>query len=383
MSVFTEQQKLTILEDLVAINSVNENEIEIAEYLKKLFAEYGIDSTIVPVTETRVNLVAEIGSGSPVFGISGHMDVVSPGDVSNWSTDPFVLTEKEGKLYGRGANDMKSGLAALAIAMIELKESNSLTKGSVRFMATTGEEVGGAGSKKLYEEGYMDDVDALIVAEPSQDVIVYSHKGSLNFKVTSKGQEAHSAMPHLGYNAIDPLAEFITRVNAEVRDPSRSNETLGELIMNCTIVQGGQQVNSIPEVAAAEFNVRTIPEYDTEEVIAKFNEIAEEINKQKDAKIHVEVTMALPSVFTDGKSELVEIAQDLGKKYFGEKPGTIGSPGVTDGSNFLRSKGDEFPFMMFGPGLTKMAHKIDEYVHKDVYLKFIDLYKEMILAFNQ
>ena len=202
MSVFTEQQKLTILEDLVAINSVNENEIEVAEYLKKLFAEYGIDSTIVPVTETRVNLVAEIGSGSPVFGISGHMDVVSPGDVSNWSTDPFVLTEKEGKLYGRGANDMKSGLAALAIAMIELKESNTLTKGSVRFMATTGEEVGGAGSKKLYEEGYMDDVDALIVAEPSQDVIVYSHKGSLNFKVTSKGQEAHSAMPHLGYNAI-------------------------------------------------------------------------------------------------------------------------------------------------------------------------------------
>ncbi|WP_347401899.1 M20/M25/M40 family metallo-hydrolase [Desemzia sp. C1] len=119
MSVFTEQQKLTILEDLVAINSVNENEIEVAEYLKKLFAEYGIDSTIVPVTETRVNLVAEIGSGSPVFGISGHMDVVSPGDVSNWSTDPFVLTEKDGKLYGRGANDMKSGLAALAIAMIE------------------------------------------------------------------------------------------------------------------------------------------------------------------------------------------------------------------------------------------------------------------------
>lgn len=383
MSVFTEEQKLKILEDLVAIQSVNENEIKVAEYLKKLFAEYNIESTIIPVTDTRVNLVAEIGSGSPVFGISGHMDVVSPGDISKWSTDPFVLTEKDGKLYGRGANDMKSGLAALAIAMIELKESNSLTNGSIRFMATTGEEVGGAGSKKLYEEGYMDDVDALIVAEPSQDVIVYSHKGSLNFKVISQGQEAHSALPQLGYNAIDPLAKFITRVNAEVRDPSRSNETLGELIMNCTIIEGGQQVNSIPELATAEFNVRTIPEYDTEEVIAKFNEIAEEINNKQDSKINVEVTMALPSVFTDGKSELVKTAQSLGEKYFGDKPGTIGSPGVTDDSNLLRSKGDEFPFMMFGPGLTKMAHKIDEYVHKDVYLKFIDLYKEMILAFNQ
>lgn len=382
MSVFTEEQKIKILEDLVAIKSVNENEIEVATYLKKLFEEHGIEATIVPVTATRVNLVAEIGSGSPVLGISGHMDVVSPGDVSKWSTDPFVLTEKDGKLYGRGANDMKSGLAALAIAMIDIKENDSLQKGSIRFMATTGEEVGGAGAKKLYEEGYMNDVNTLIVAEPSQDVIVYSHKGSLNFKVTSKGKEAHSALPQLGYNAIDPLAEFITKVNAEVRDSNRSNEILGELVMNCTIIHGGQQVNSIPELATAEFNVRTIPEYDTEEVIEKFKQFAEELNNEG-ADIIVEVTMSLPSVFTDGKSNLVKTAQLLGEKYFNDKPELIGSPGVTDGSNLLRSKGDDFPFIMFGPGLTKMAHKVDEYVHRDVYLKFIDLYEELFLEFNK
>lgn len=382
MSVFTEEQKVKILEDLVAIKSVNENEIEVAEYLKKIFEEHGIETSIVPVTDTRVNLVAEIGSGSPIFGISGHMDVVSPGDESKWATDPFVLTEKEGKLYGRGANDMKSGLAALAIAMIDIKENDSLQKGTVRFMATTGEEVGGAGAKKLYEDGYMDDVDALIVAEPSQDVIVYSHKGSMNFKVSSNGQEAHSSMPHLGYNAIDLLTAFIAKANAEVRDPSRSNETLGELIMNCTIIQGGQQVNSIPSLATAEFNVRTIPEYDNEEVIGKFNQIAEDLN-QKGADLTVEVTMSLPSVFTDGRSNLVQSAQTLGEKYFGVKPKLIGSPGVTDGSNLLRSKGDDFPFMMFGPGLTKMAHKNNEYVDRDVYLKFIDLYEEMIVEFNK
>lgn len=382
MSVFSEEQKLKILKDLVAIKSVNENEIEVAEYLKNLFEEHGIEATIVPVTDTRVNLIAEIGSGSPVFGISGHMDVVSPGDETKWSMDPFVLTERDGKLYGRGANDMKSGLAALAIAMIDSKKNNSLQKGTVRFMATTGEEVGGAGAKKLYEDGYMDDVDALIVAEPSQDVIVYSHKGSMNFKVTSKGKEAHSSMPHLGYNAIDSLTEFITKANAEVRDPSRSNETLGELIMICTIIQGGQQVNSIPGLATAEFNVRTIPEYDNEEVIEKFNQIAEELNHEG-ADLIVEVTMSLPSVFTDGKSNLVQTAQSLGEKYFGDKPELIGSPGVTDGSNLLKSKGDDFPFMMFGPGLTKMAHKNNEYVDKDVYLKFIDLYEEMIAACNR
>ena len=121
---FTEEEKIKILSDLISIKSVNENEIEVANYLKDLFAEYGIESKIVPVTETRVNLVAEIGSGSPIIGISGHMDVVSPGDESEWTSDPFTLTERDGKLYGRGTNDMKAGLINLALVMIELKENN-------------------------------------------------------------------------------------------------------------------------------------------------------------------------------------------------------------------------------------------------------------------
>src|SRR5699024_8987408 len=193
MKKFTEEEKIAILADLIEMKSVNENEIEVANYLKDLFSEYGIDSTIVPVTDTRVNLVAEIGSGYPIVGISGHMDVVSAGDENEWSSDPFTLTEKDGKLYGRGTNDMKAGLLNLALTMIELKENNELQNGTVRFMATTGEEVGAAGSKKLYEEGYMEDVDYLFVAEPSHDTIIYSHKGSLNFKITSTGETAHSS----------------------------------------------------------------------------------------------------------------------------------------------------------------------------------------------
>ena len=94
MKHFTEEEKIKILSDLIAIKSVNENEIEVANYLKELFAQYGIESKIIPVTDTRVNLVAEIGSGSPVIGVSGHMDVVSPGDESDWTSDPFTLTKE-------------------------------------------------------------------------------------------------------------------------------------------------------------------------------------------------------------------------------------------------------------------------------------------------
>lgn len=85
MKHFTEDEKIKILSDIIAIKSVNENEIEVANYIKDLFAEYGIESKIVPVTDSRVNLVADIGSGSPVIGVSGHMDVVSPGDENEWT----------------------------------------------------------------------------------------------------------------------------------------------------------------------------------------------------------------------------------------------------------------------------------------------------------
>ena len=382
MKRFTEEEKLQILADLIAIKSVNENEIEVANYLKDLFAEYGIESKIVPVTETRVNLVAEIGSGSPVIGISGHMDVVSAGDEREWKSDPFVMTERNGNLYGRGTNDMKAGLVNLALTMIELKANNELKNGTVRFMATTGEEVGGAGSKKLYEEGYMDDVDYLWVAEPSPETIIYSHKGSLNFRITSLGEAAHSSMPNHGYNAINPIMKYLLELDEKLNNDPRSNEVLGKLVMSTTILNAGNQVNSVPEKAVAEINVRTIAEFDNDEVIALFKETAEKYN-QEGSKIEVKVTMSLPSVFTTGKSDMVELTKELGKKHLNLDIKVEGSPGVTDASNLLRGKDASFPFMMYGPGETKMAHKTDEYVRKDYYLAFFDIYRELILGLTK
>ena len=382
MKHFTEEEKLKILSDVIAIKSVNENEIELANYLQSLFSEYEIASKIVPVTDTRVNLVAEIGSGFPVIGVSGHMDVVSPGDESEWTSDPFIMTERDGKLYGRGTNDMKAGLINLALVMIELKENDELQTGTVRFMATTGEEVGGAGSKKLYDEGYMDDVDYLWVAEPSHDTIIYSHKGSLNLRVTSLGEAAHSSMPDQGYNAINPLIEYLLELDRILNGLKQQNDVLGKLVMSTTIFNAGNQVNSVPEKAVAEINVRTIPEMDNDEVIEFFHTTADVYNA-KGANIAVQVTMSLPSVFTSGKSKMIDLSKELGKKHLGLEISVDSSPGVTDASNLLRDKDISFPFMMFGPGETKMAHKTDEYVYKKYYFAFFDIYKELILELTK
>lgn len=143
------QEYVEILSDIIKIKSVNDNELEVAEYLKNLFQKNGIDSQIIPIKGKRANLVAEIGEGSPVLAVSGHMDVVDPGDVAAWDSDPFTLTEKDDKFFGRGITDMKSGLAALVIAMIELKKQGLPKKGTVRLLATTGEEVGEEGSNGI------------------------------------------------------------------------------------------------------------------------------------------------------------------------------------------------------------------------------------------
>ncbi|WP_246819073.1 M20/M25/M40 family metallo-hydrolase, partial [Aerococcus sp. HMSC10H05] len=108
---------------------------------------------------------------------------------------------------------MKSGLAALAIAMCELKEEGIDLNGRIRFLATVGEEIGRIGSKQLVKEGYADDIDGLIIAEPSSSIIAYTHKGSMNFTVTAKGKSAHSSMPTEGINAINHIADFVLHFN--------------------------------------------------------------------------------------------------------------------------------------------------------------------------
>jgi succinyl-diaminopimelate desuccinylase len=152
--------------------------------------------------------------------------------------------------------------------------------------------------------------------------------------------------------------------------------------MSTTIFNAGNQVNSVPAKAVAEINVRTIPEFDNDEVIDLFHTTANKYNKEG-SDIEVEVTMSLPSVFTSGQSEMVDLAKELGKKYLDLEISVKGSPGVTDASNLLRGKDENFPFMMFGPGETKMAHKTDEYVYKDYYFAFFDIYKELILGLSK
>ncbi|MBC1415985.1 ArgE/DapE family deacylase [Listeria innocua] len=374
------ERKIQILKDIVNIDSTNGHEEQVANYLQKLFAEYGIESEKVQYDVDRASLVSEIGSNDgKVLAFSGHMDVVDAGDVSKWKFPPFEATEHEGKIYGRGATDMKSGLAAMVIAMIELHEEKQKLNGKIRLLATVGEEVGELGAEQLTQKGYADDLDGLIIGEPSGHRIVYAHKGSINYTVKSTGKNAHSSMPEFGVNAIDNLLLFYNEVEKFVKSIDATNEILGDFIHNVTVIDGGNQVNSIPEKAQLQGNIRSIPEMDNETVKQVLVKIINKLNKQENVNLELIFDYDKQPVFSDKNSDLVNVAKRVASDIVKEEIPLLGISGTTDAAEFTKAK-KVFPVVIFGPG-NETPHQVNENVPVENYLEMVDVYKRIAIEF--
>ncbi|HEJ7373648.1 TPA: ArgE/DapE family deacylase [Staphylococcus aureus] len=403
MTTFSEKEKIQLLADIVELQTENNNEIDVCNYLTDLFDKYDIKSEILKVNEHRANIIAEIGNGSPILALSGHMDVVDAGNQDNWSYPPFQLTEKDGKLYGRGTTDMKGGLMALVVSLIELKEQNELPHGTIRLLATAGEEKEQEGAKLLADKGYLDDVDSLIIAEPTGSGIYYAHKGSMSCKVTATGKAVHSSVPFIGDNAIDTLLEFYNLFKekySELKQQDTKHELdvapmfkslIGKEISEedanyasgltavCSIINGGKQFNSVPDEASLEFNVRPVPEYDNDFIESFFQNIINDVDSNK-------LSLDIPSnhrpVTSDKNSKLITTIKDVASSYVEQDEIFVSAlVGATDASSFLGDNKDNVDLAIFGPGNPLMAHQIDEYIEKDMYLKYIDIFKEASIQY--
>lgn len=375
------EEKIKALQDIVRIKSVNDKEEEVAKYIQKLFKDHGIESELVEYAPGRSNLVAilEGCQAGKTLAISGHMDVVSAGDESEWTYPPFSGEIVDGKLYGRGSTDMKGGTIGLAIAMIELKESGQDFKGKIKYMATVGEEIGTVGAKFLTQKGYADDLDGLLIGEPSgPSMIVSTHKGSMSYKVTSVGKSSHSSMPEEGINAINQLNLFITKANARMQEitDKYENEKTGRTTHAITIIQGGTQINSIPEKAVLEGNIRSIAEYPNDKIEADLHQIIDEINQEIEGHLSIEWTQNNFPVDKDDQSDLVKAIQSV----VGSDVPVSGIGPTTDGAQFIFGKSD-FDFAIYGPGEPTLPHQVNEFVKVEEYLDFIDIYQKVYLAY--
>lgn len=276
----------------------------------------------------------------------------------------------------------------------------------IRLIATVGEEIGELGANQLTTLGYMDDVDDLLIAEPSNVGIIHAHKGSLNYKVIAKGVATHSSMPTTGKNAIDALTLAKMIINGELQQKfnTADNAILGKGFSNVTLIKGGNQINSIPDHAEYQANARTVPEFDNQAVIAEIQRIIDQLNSEQKLNLSLEVTADLPPVEAKASSPLIDaiidtvkdqpslgvsaqfdlmqsvLKQDLSvaKQRFGKTQiSPMAVSGTTDAAQFLRHR-DDIDLAIYGPGIPMLNHKVDERVPLEQYLAFIDVYEQVI-----
>lgn len=380
----TKEEQLTVLKKIISIQTVNKNEAELAKYIAGLFQPYvGAEVKIEKVNYApgRDNLVVTIGNGGKVLGYSGHMDVVAPGDLAAWDTDPFEPVVKDDKLYGRGACDMKSGLAALVVALLEMLEKGQQPAGTIKLLATVGEETGNYGAAQLTKLGYADDLDGLVIAEPQDDLqaITYACKGVIDYHVTSVGKAAHSSRPEMGINAIDNLLEFVQQAKAALAKFDHSDPALGKLTHVISLINGGEQINSVPSAVTLGGNVRTIPEYPNQVVYDELAKIIDHLNQQPGFDLKIKYTFPEEPMGGDPESPLIKLAQHVAKKSLGITPQPIASTGANDGQEFTQAKKD-FTSIIIGPG-SNMSHMPNEYVNLAAYYNAIQYYQDFAQAF--
>lgn len=366
------REKIKILQDVIQLETPNGNEEIVALYYKNLLEAHGIESQLIQYADGRTNLVAELKGNQEgrILAVSGHMDVVDAGNPDLWTYPPYGAEIHDGVMYGRGTTDMKAGLTALIIAMIELKESGQDFAGTVRLLACVGEEIGMLGSKQLTDLGYTEDIHGMIIAEPSTPYYNTKHKGSIQYQVIAHGRAAHSSTPEKGVNTIQLINDFINKTNIKIDEAAATaeNDMLGKMLNVFTMIEGGNQINSVPEYTVLSGNARTIPEVGNDVVVGIFNDVIEEINANGQGTLELNLLQNNQYADGDNESALVDLI-----KVEDPQAENRGLSGATDGSNFTNVD-NKFDFVIYGPGRIDSAHTINESIEVDQYLDFIDKY---------
>ncbi|NLG86144.1 MAG: M20 family metallopeptidase [Firmicutes bacterium] len=337
-------------------------EEQAAWILKSKYDAEGLKAELIPESRGRANIVTRLpGTGmAPSLLYDGHLDTVGPGDESAWTDPPYSGIIKDGRLWGRGASDMKAGVAAEAMAAILAYRAGIELAGDLIVASTCGEEMDNLGAHTLRNTGQLKGVGGIIIAEPSANELFIAEKGTLWVEITTFGRTSHGSAPHMGINAVEKMLDLLADLRY-FRPSDDKHPLLGEGTASLNILNGGFKTNVVPDRCTAIFDIRTVPGRSHQDIVTALKTKLEQAHTaDKDFRAELKVIKDLPSVSTPESDNLVRLAQTVSRELWNREAKVGGISGYTDAA--VLTPGTNIPFLIFGPGEMATAHQSNEYV---------------------
>lgn len=356
----------SVLRELVRIDSVNPAcggsdgaEGRVVDWVERHLRDHGFSPERWDVHPGRPNLRVRIpgADDSRTLAFVTHTDTVA---IKGMTIDPFGAEVRDGKLWGRGSTDAKGQVASMLCAFMALSEEKIRPPVGIELILTIDEELGFSGVRDVVARGIRP--DAVVIGEPTSLDIVVAHKGTQRWWIEVSGRSAHSAKPHLGINSIHHAAHLIRLIQEDYTASlsQRNHPLLGSPTVNVSVIEGGTQVNLVPELTRILMDRRTLPGETRAIVEAEFAELFAAVKKTVpnfNAR-QMPALMVDPPLETKPDHPLVKSACTIAKT-FGRAGEPIGVPYGTDGSK-LSDIG--IPTIVAGPGSIDQAHTADEFI---------------------
>ena len=378
--------ELQLAKELIKFPTVTPVDAGIMKFLEKKLKKLGFKTKILEFKEKGSapvkNLYARLGDKSPNFCYAGHLDVVPAGNLKDWTINPFIPSVKKGHLIGRGANDMKSSIAAFVSAISVFIENNNRFNGSISLLIT-GDEEGVAinGTKKVvdYLKKRKEKIDFCLVGEPTNpnklgEMIKIGRRGSMTGRLTVTGIQGHVAYPHRANNPSTALVKILKELKDFKFDKGTKNFQPTNLEITKIDIENTAD-NIIPGLAYATFNIRFNNKHTSKAIKNKINKIIKKICKKTKSKYKINYSVS-GEAFLSIPNDTTFMIQNIIKKVTKIKP-KLSTTGGTSDARFIRKIAPCLEFGLVG----KTMHKVDEAVPLSdlkklslIYLKILKNY---------
>ncbi len=378
--------QLQLAKELIRFPSITPVDAGIMKFLEKKLKRLGFKTKTLEFKERGFkpvkNLYARFGNKSPNFCYAGHLDVVPPGNIKDWTTNPFEPSIKKGHLIGRGANDMKSSIAAFVSAVSTFLSKNKKFNGSISLLIT-GDEEGDAvnGTKKVVEflRKKREKIDFCLVGEPTNpnvlgEMIKIGRRGSLTGKLIIFGLQGHVAYPSRANNPSTIIVNILKKLkeikfDKGTRDFQPTNLEVTRININNTAD------NVIPATAEATFNIRFNNKHSSNSLKKKLNKILKKMTKKHKSKFKIEYRVSGEAFLTEPNKTTFMI-QNIIKKITKLKP-KLSTTGGTSDLRFIRTICPGLEFGLVG----KTMHKVDEAVSLKDLKRLTKIYENILINY--